>query len=64
MVQVVAEAQIVRCDRCGRGLAEDYGFVVLIRYRGHQSRFYGPGRAVITCRVCGTNRTIQVRAQL
>lgn len=61
MPQVVEEARIVRCERCGRGLAEDYGFVVLIRYRGHQSRLYGPGRAVITCPSCGLNRSIQVR---
>ena len=58
MAVVVAEARIVRCERCGRGLAEDYGFVVLVRYRGHQSRLYGPGTAVITCPVCGRDKTI------
>ena len=60
MVKLVAEARIVRCERCGPGLAEDYGFVVLVRYRGHQSRFYGSGRAIITCPACGMNRTVEV----
>ena len=60
MAKVVAEARIVRCGQCGRGLAEDYGFVVLVRYRGHQSRFYGPGKAVITCPACGSENPVEV----
>ena len=60
MAHLIAEAQIVRCKKCRRGLAEDYGFLVLVRHRGHRSRFYGPGRAVITCPACGANRTVEV----
>ena len=62
MARLVAEARIVRCQKCGRGLAEDYGFVLLIRYRGHQSRLYGPGRVVITCPACGSDRAFEVAA--
>ena len=60
MAHLVAEARIIRCGKCGRGLGEDYGFVVLVRYRGHQTRYYGPGRAVVTCPACGTERVIEV----
>ena len=60
MAEIIGEAKIVRCQKCGRGLGEHYGFVVLVRYRGHKSLFYGPGRAVITCPVCGTNNTVEI----
>lgn len=60
MAKVLAKARIARCERCGRGLAEDYGFVVLVRYRGHQSRLYGPARAVITCPACGADHPLEV----
>lgn len=60
LAEFIAEARIVRCERCHRGLAEDYGFVVLVRYRGHRSMFYGPGRAVVTCSACGTSRAIEL----
>ena len=43
-------------------MVEDYWFMVLVRYRGHQSRFYGPGRVVITCPACGLDRAFEVVA--
>ena len=60
MAKVVAKAKIVRCQKCGRGLSEHYGFLVLVRYRGHRSLFYGPGRAVVMCPNCGVNCEIEV----
>ena len=61
MAQVIAQAEIVRCEKCRRGLAEDYGFVVLVRHRGRRARFYGPGRVVISCLVCGSECVVVVR---
>ena len=60
MAELVAEARIVRCGKCGRGLAEDYGFMVLVRHRGRRTQFYGPGRVVLTCQVCGAERAVAV----
>ena len=59
--RIVAEAKIVRCERCGRGLAESYGFMVLVRYRGRRTQFYGPGRVVLTCQVCEADRVVEMQ---
>ena len=64
MARLLAEARIIRCERCRRGLAEDCGFVVLVSYRGHCAQYYDPGLVAMTCQVssCSHQNLLVVEA--
>ena len=60
MAQVIAVAEIVRCRRCSRPLAENYGFLLLIIHHKRRMRFYGPGISVLDCPKCRVPTVVEV----
>ena len=60
MSQVIAVAEILRCKRCGKPLAENYGSFIYIKHHGYRARFYDPRMMAIDCRVCKTGNIIAI----
>ena len=59
-MKVLVVSKMIRCNQCGRGLGEHYGHFIAVRNHGSQTRFYGPGVAVIDCRACGKGNKVKV----